>query len=193
MGSHRGLEPGFRARTTARTVCPRLLAAALAAGVVLILAAASPTGSATVRKPGAPVRIESIEQTIVAAINHARDDRGLPPLHRAAGLQQAANAHGRSMALGGYFSHTSPSGASASARIRRYYHGARVGEMLLWRSPDVTAEQALQMWLGSPTHRALLLDRQFAEIGLSAIHVLDAPGSFGGRAVTILVADLGRR
>jgi uncharacterized protein YkwD len=91
----------------------------------------------------------------------------------------------------GYFSHNSADGTSASARIRRFYRGSAVGETILWRSPSVTPKQALRMWLESPSHRAILLSSTFDSIGLGAVHVSSAPGTFGGRPVTVVVADFG--
>jgi len=49
------------------------------------------------------------------------------------------------------------------------------------------------MWMNSPEHRSNLLSRSWHEIGLSAVHFDAAPGTFGGRAVTIITADFGAR
>jgi uncharacterized protein YkwD len=57
------------------------------------------------------------------------------------------------MARLGFFAHESADGTTPGARIRRAYDGSQVGETLLWASPDVTPEQALQLWLQpSPGH-----------------------------------------
>ena len=65
------------------------------------------------------------------------------------------------------------------------------------RCHDETARdwltQALQLWLDSPPHRKTLLSRQWREVGLGAVHVASAPGTFGGREVTIVTADFGVR
>jgi uncharacterized protein YkwD len=82
--------------------------------------------------------------------------------------------------------------------VQRHY-GSRgygywsVGENLLWSSPDVDAKGALRMWLNSPPHRKTLLTKEWREIGLGAVHVSSAPGTFGGREVTIVTADFGVR
>jgi uncharacterized protein YkwD len=91
----------------------------------------------------------------------------------------------------GYFGHDSADGTSATVRIRRFYAGSAVGETILWRSPNVTPKQALRMWLESPPHRAILLSPAFGYIGLGAVHAASAPGTFGGRPVTVVVADFG--
>jgi uncharacterized protein YkwD len=100
------------------------------------------------------------------------------------------------MAQRGYFSHDSANGTSFDRRISRYYplkgaHYWSVGENLLWSSPDVDAASALNMWLNSPPHRKILLTARWREVGLSAVHVPSAPGTFAGREVTIVTADFG--
>lgn len=167
------------------------LAAAVAA-CLAVLAAPAGTSAAPAAAPS-PARTSSFEQSVIARINGARRSHGLAPLRIATTLSRAADAHGRSMASGGYFSHFSRDGTSPSTRIRRYYGGSTVGETLLWRSPDVTAAQAVRMWLQSTPHRAILLGSGFREIGLAAIHLAQAGGTFGRGPVTILVADFGAR
>jgi uncharacterized protein YkwD len=49
------------------------------------------------------------------------------------------------------------------------------------------------MWLNSPPHRKTLLSKQWCEIGVAAVHVASAPGTYGGREVTILTADFAVR
>lgn len=97
------------------------------------------------------------------------------------------------MASRGFFSHNSADGTSPAARIRRYYKGKLVGETMLWRSPTVSAEQALQMWLDSPPHRSILMSRSFRHVGIGVVHSQSAPGTYGGLPVTIVVADFGTR
>ena len=102
------------------------------------------------------------------------------------------------MARVGYFSHDSANGAAFWRRVERFYgsNGRRywsVGENLLWSSPDIDAQGALKMWMGSPEHRANLLKPEWREIGLSAVHVPSAPGAFNGLEVTIVTADFGVR
>lgn len=95
------------------------------------------------------------------------------------------------MARLGFFAHESANGTSPFERIRRHYRGSSVGETLLWRSPDVTPEEALALWLQSPPHRRVLLGSAFRVVGLAAVHVEGAPGDFNGLDVTIVVADFG--
>src|SRR4051794_41894504 len=85
------------------------------------------------------------------------------------------------MARVGYFSHSSANGRSFSQRVASYYRhrGFRMwtaGENLVYGSPDMAAAQALKLWLGSPPHRANLLDSRWRGLGPSAGGSPRAPG-----------------
>jgi uncharacterized protein YkwD len=171
----------------------RLLA--LTALVLGLCAVATPAG-ATADRPATAIR--SLEQDVLASLNALRRQHGLVPLRFSAKLAAAARHHSTDMASRGYFSHSSANGSTFSRRIARFYPmGGRrywsVGENLLWSSPDVDAARAIDMWLNSPEHRRIMLTARWREVGLSAVHVASAPGSFGGREVTIVTADFGVR
>jgi uncharacterized protein YkwD len=171
----------------------RLVALAITAFGLWVVA--SPAG-ATSQRPASV--LSSLEQGVLADINALRKEHGLAPLHISSRLSAAARQHSAEMAARGYFSHDSANGSSFDRRIARYYPmGGRrywsVGENLLWSSPDVDAPGALQMWLNSPEHRANLLTARWREIGISAVHSASAPGTYGGRAVTIVTTDFGVR
>jgi uncharacterized protein YkwD len=139
----------------------------------------------------------SLEQAILAEINGFRHANGLKALRIAPQLRRAAVVHAQEMGSAGFFGHDSLDGSSASTRIRRFYSAGgysrwSVGETLLWRSPDVSASEALQMWLDSPPHRQVLRSA-FREIGLAVVHLASGPGVYGGREVSIVVADFGSR
>jgi uncharacterized protein YkwD len=146
-----------------------------------------------------PTRVTSaLEQDVLANVNLFRHQHGLGALRLSSKLEAAARLHSTEMAQRGYFSHDSANGTSFDKRIARFYSlgGKRywsVGENLLWSSPDVTASGALDMWLNSPEHRKILLTGRWREIGLAAVHTQSAPGTYGGREVTIVTADFGVR
>ena len=155
---------------------------------------ASPAG-ATDRPATA---LGTLEQGVLSSINALRSERGLAPLRFSSRLSAAARAHTKDMAARGYFSHTSANGSSFDRRIARFYPMGKsrywsVGENLLWSSPDVSPERALEMWLNSPEHKKNMLSAKWREIGLSAVHVTTAPGTFSGREVTIVTTDFGVR
>jgi uncharacterized protein YkwD len=74
-----------------------------------------------------------------------------------------------------YFSHTSLSGETFVARIRRtgYMQGVhrwRVGENLALGKPDWgTPSTVVRAWMHSPAHRANILNSHFREIGIGLV------------------------
>jgi uncharacterized protein YkwD len=171
-----------------------LLLGALVAAVSL----AAPAAATTHRHATSVARMSGLETQVLANVNVVRRQHGLRPLRLSPSLSAAAAQHSRSMADAGYFSHNSADGSAFWRRIRRFYAQGRygywsVGENLLWASPDVDATGALTMWMASPEHRANLLNRNWREIGLSAVHATGAGGSFQGMDVTIVTADFGTR
>jgi uncharacterized protein YkwD len=171
----------------------RLVAVAVAALALSIVV--SPAGATSDRPTTA---LSTLEQGVLTNINALRRQHGLPPLRLSAQLSAAAHQHSAEMAARGYFSHDSANGSSFDRRIARYYPlgSSRfwsVGENLLWSSPDVEPGGALEMWWNSPEHRKNMLSSRWREIGLSAVHVAAAPGTFAGREVTIVTTDFGVR
>jgi uncharacterized protein YkwD len=170
-----------------------LLAAAVLAVSVVASAPARSTAPSSKK-----VALSSLEVGVLGQINVLRRSRGLAPLRINASLTAAAREHSRSMAARGYFSHDSADGSEFWRRIEHYYgqaheHTWSVGENLLWSSPDIAASAALKMWLDSPPHRENLLTSRWREIGISAVHVASAPGTYGGQPVTIITTDFGVR
>ncbi len=113
-------------------------------------------------------------------------------------LSLAALGHSQSMALHGYFNHEGRNGSPFWMRIKPKYRpqlGNKwgVGENMVWASPDLSADQAIQMWVNSPPHRKNLLTPAWRDVGLGAVRALDAPGVYEGLDVTILTADFGVR
>jgi uncharacterized protein YkwD len=171
----------------------RIVTAALS--VLGLWCIAAPAG-ATSQSPA--TAMSALEQGVLADVNALRHEHGLSSLRFSTKLAAAARSHSLEMAKRGYFSHDSANGTSFDKRIVRYYplrgsHYWSVGENLLWSSPDVDAASALNMWMESPEHKRILLTGRWREVGLSAVHVTAAPGTYGGREVTIVTADFGVR
>ena len=168
--------------------------AGLAAALVLLAAPAAGTaGSRPGVGPAAQVQTALLDQ-----MNVLRAAHGLSRLRVSAGLTAAATTHSTSMARRGYFSHNSANGASFSQRLSYFYPAGgyrswAVGENLVWGSPDVGAARALRLWLGSPLHRANLLNPRWREVGLAAVHSTSAPGVYRNAPATIITADFGAR
>ena len=167
----------------------------LGVSIVALWAGAAPAGATS---QGPVSATGALEQDVLANVNLLRRQHGLGALRLSLKLSAAARSHSAEMAQRGYFSHSSANGTSFDKRIARFYSlgGKRywsVGENLLWSSPEVTASAALDMWLKSPEHKKILFTARWREIGLAAVHVSSAPGSYGGREVTIVTADFGVR
>jgi uncharacterized protein YkwD len=168
---------------------------ALAVSVVCLWAGATPAGATSQAPTNA---MASLQRGVLSTINSYRRAHGLGPVRLSTSLSAAARFHSAEMAQRGFFSHNSANGGSFDRRILRYYsvRGSRywsVGENLLWSSPDVDAGGAVTMWINSPEHKKILLTSRWREVGLSAVHVASAPGTYGGREVTIVTADFGVR
>lgn len=152
--------------------------------------------------PASAVRVDatadrSLTGGVVSAINAARTASDVKELNVSRALARAARKHALSMAALGYFSHSSANGSSYERRIAAYYGNEgrnwAVGEILAWATGNVTPQRVLAMWLSSAPHHRQLLSSQWRDIGVSAVRVADAPGVYGGRTVTIVVVDFGRR
>lgn len=135
---------------------------------------------------------------LLAEINLLRRQQGLAPLRANAALASAAREQSLSMAAHGFFGHESFGGSPFWKRVETKYPKPAdgswgVGENLVWRSPGLSAERALQLWLQSPPHRENLLRTSWREIGIAAVHASAAPGVYEGQDVTILTADFGVR
>ena len=139
-----------------------------------------------------------LQNEVLATINVLRRSQGLRGLRLSRSLSLAAMGHTVSMAKHGFFEHSGWSGAPFWQRLKLSYPPLRraswsVGENMVWSSPDLSAPQAIELWLKSPPHRRVLLEPSWREIGLGMVHVLGAPGVYHGLDVTILTADFGVR
>jgi uncharacterized protein YkwD len=167
----------------------------IAAAVALVPAAAAPSSAAP---RVAVTSSSSLDAGVLRELNAIRKRYGLVPLRINASLNAAAAQHSREMAAKGYFAHESFDGSSFGARVQRYYGPAHarvwsIGENILWSSPNVDPKRALDLWMASPGHRHNILTAAWREIGVSAVHVAAAPGTYQGLEVTIITTDFGVR
>jgi uncharacterized protein YkwD len=142
--------------------------------------------------------LPSLQGQVLSAINTLRRSHGLTELRLNQALSLAALGHSQSMAEHGFFSHSGWNGSAFWTRIKPRYRPLvgrhwGVGENMVWAAPDLSADQAIQMWLASPPHRKNLLTPAWREVGLGAVRALAAPGVYDGLDVTILTADFGTR
>jgi len=175
-------------------------ALSLAAVVAALAALAVPVAAApaTGHSRTAHVALSSLESGVLQQINATRRSHGLRPVRINPELTAAADSHSREMGSIGYFQHESYDGTAFWKRITRWYGSSgyglwSVGENLLWSSPEVDAVKALELWMASPEHRHNILTARWREVGIASIHVDSAPGTYGGRPVTVITTDFGVR
>ena len=139
-----------------------------------------------------------MQRLVAAEINVVRRAHGRGRLTLSAQLTRAGEAHARELAIAGYFSHDWSDGTPFGNWIRRFYPvaGARTwsaGENLEWSVQDLTPQQAVELWLESPAHRSILLDRRWRQVGLGVIRATGAGGIYSGQSVVIVAAEFGLR
>lgn len=169
---------------------------ALVGAALLAAAIAATSALAAPSRPG--VALSSLEQGVLTDINAFRAAHHLSPLRLSPSLTAAARSHSTQMEADGYFAHNSYNGTAFWKRIQAFYPSSHygywsVGENLLWSSPDVDPQKALAMWEASPEHLRNMLDPNWREIGVSAVHAPQAPGVYQGLSVTIVTTDFGVR
>ena len=121
----------------------------------------------------APSGVAGLRSDMVARINAARRDNGLPALATSKALQTAATGHACDMAKRGYFAHSGPGGPSFTARIKRAGYRYRSVNENIARLPNADADAAAQIWRNSPPHWANILDRSVREVGLGIAQAAD--------------------
>jgi uncharacterized protein YkwD len=142
--------------------------------------------------------VEDLRAATLCLMNAERAARGLGRLQAEPLLGRVAASYARQMVRGQFFDHTSPAGSTMLARIRstsylRDVTSWSVGENLAWGSGNLATPRAMvRAWMQSAEHRANLLDRHFADVGIGVAPgapVVLEPGELGGTYVT----DFGRR
>jgi uncharacterized protein YkwD len=169
-----------------------------APGLVIAVLALAGTGVFGSTRTAHPIRPNALDNTLLVRINGVRRQYSLGALRRSPPLSAAAAEHTKEMGLAGYFAHASFDDTVFWKRIEQSYpsSGSRswsVGENLLFVAPDVGASEAVQLWMNSPKHRAILLDPAWREIGIAARHFSSAPGVYSDEPVTIITTDFGVR
>jgi uncharacterized protein YkwD len=115
---------------------------------------------------------------MIAAINEARSDHGLPPLRAAPKLAGTASRFARTVIRTDDFSHGASfrsAGFRTSGEIMSFNRG--------WaKRPG----PAIRLWLRSSGHRSLMLSPSFRYVGAGI-----ARGRFGGPFTTIWIVHFG--
>ena len=177
------------ARRAAALVLGMLVALALAAAPAR---AADPfaAGCTAAAVPLGAVAAAAVEAAVACLVGAERAARGLPPVRPAPALALAARRHAADMAARGYFAHVSPTGGTVERRARRagYLDDApcwALGEDLGVAPPSVaTAQAVVAAWMASPSHRSVVLDPDFREVGVAVAG--GAPAGDGTGATFVL-------
>lgn len=123
---------------------------------------------------------------IIKVTNEARIAQNLQALRPDAKLDLAAAEKLNDMAIQEYFAHTSPTGVNPWYWIKdAQYKYSVAGENLA--IGFVTANDTVQGWLNSPSHRANILNEQYLNIGVAVKSV-----EINGREGVLVVQMFGK-
>jgi uncharacterized protein YkwD len=142
--------------------------------------------------------VTDARDAVLCLMNAQRTARGLKRLRAQSDLAEAAGRFARQMVRDRFFDHTSPGGSTMVSRIKAtsYLRDAvrwTVGENLAWGTgTKATPRATVDAWMHSADHRANLLDRGFAEVGIGI--AAGAPAQLqADEAGGTYVTDFGRR
>src|SRR4051794_24462825 len=186
----------FPPRRILAAVAPPLLLAIAVLGTPTASYAASPPCAATTVAAGqAPAA--TVETAVRCLVNAQRAAHGLAPLRPSRQLRVAAEAHGADMVAHRFFAHVSPFSGAVTDRVRRagylaHTHDWSLGEDIAWgEGPLSTPQSIVTAWMNSPGHRAVILHRDFRDVGIGmAAGVPVGDGSMPGAT---FVLDAGAR
>ncbi|MEM6785066.1 MAG: CAP domain-containing protein [Bacteroidota bacterium] len=140
--------------------------------------------------PPSSLSIAAIERAVFEAANEARRQQGLAALGPDAALAQIARKHSARMATAGFFAHRDDLGQQPADRAQADgYDYRRFGENLFrgalwdtrttrrsplgevsvaynWHTPATLADEVVEGWLTSPSHRDNLLSPDYARMGI---------------------------
>lgn len=108
------------------------------------------------------------ESQLLTLVNSKRAEVGVMPLTAVAPLVQIAHGRSSDMAQRNYFSHVSPDGRSFLDMLHEQNIGfGFAGETIAYNNaaPDQAVQLALDTFMNSPSHRAILMDPQFEYAG----------------------------
>lgn len=124
-------------------------------------------------------------ERVVELVNQERSSRGLPALKFNNFLNESALRKAGDMFAFNYWAHNSPSGREPWAFFKESgYKYLYAGENLARDFPS--AEEAVNAWMASPSHRDNILNPKFKEIGLAVVD-----GTLEGKDTTLIVQHLG--
>ncbi len=113
-------------------------------------------------------------------INQIRRSHGLKRMRPSLALFYSARRYARRMMRSDYFGH--------QARIPLTRRFRTAGETLAWHSGwRLSPRRTVGQWMGSPSHRAVLLSSRFTQLGVGR-----ARGKYGSMRATMWVAHVAK-
>jgi uncharacterized protein YkwD len=129
---------------------------------------------------------DRVERAVIHKVNKIRHSHGLRALRRSRALSRAADRKAKEVARSSVLSHSSPDGTSMMSRVRQYVRARTVGETLGYvpvRSSQ--ADQIVDAWMRSPSHRDALLSPAFRRVGAGR-----RKARVGSSRVAVIALDL---
>jgi uncharacterized protein YkwD len=164
-----------------RSPARRRLAIAMPATLLAAFAATlfiAPTTSAT--------SVSDAEQMVIGWINNDRTNRGLAPLRTDSDLVAISGLRASRMASANVMSHTI--GGNLQSQLDWYdVAWYRYGEVIGWSTagyPVDSARAIYRAWMGSSSHRALLLSDRFNYIGVGLAYRSSNHKTFSSAVLT---------
>ncbi len=121
----------------------------------------------TVNRPSSSMQMEvdrAMERQLLELTNQYRENHNEAKLKNDYRLSSIAQKHSQDMALENYFSNESPAKGSLADRLQEgQVEQKKAGENIAFDYVD--AIEAVHGWLNSPSHRKVLLDKEFTHIG----------------------------
>jgi uncharacterized protein YkwD len=114
-------------------------------------------------------------------VNAQRKARGCPPLRENSKLSEAAQAQADAMQKKRFFGHKGPDGDTPDKRAReRGYRYRDLAENLAASQEE--PDEVVNGWLGSKSHREVMLDCRYTEVGSGHRHTPDDQPHQEGKA-----------
>lgn len=157
---------------------------AIAIAAVAVCATA---GTAVPPAQAAPPGRSAGEIGMLKAMNSARVAHRLPRLRLSTTLAKPARAHSGTLVQKGQLDHRGPNGEPFWKRLvaAGFPRNRWMGENLaLMPSCDYSPAEVVRMWLDSPGHRANLLSKKFAVVGVGVVSDAEC-------TTTVLTTDFG--
>lgn len=127
-----------------------------------------PTNTPVPSTPAGGIPPNQTIADLVTLLNNERRNNNLQPVRFDQNLGSATQARADDMHANSYFSHFSPSGQSPATVAHEHGYDWAKGEVIA--AGQQTPAQAINGWMNSPGHRAILLDSQAVAVGFGMVN-----------------------